>query len=104
MWRTVTMFCGPAASTIAMLRRTGKARLAWEASGRGQPSHIVADRVTAAIQDCLGDFGLAAHRTDGDERAGQGEAFEQERDGGDLVGLGLTGLLAEHETLAAGPG
>ena len=39
-----------------------------------------------------------------DERPGERQAFEQQRDGGDLVGLGLARLLAEHEALAAGPG
>lgn len=34
----------------------------------------------------------------------QRELLQQERDGGDLVGGLRDGLLAEHETLAAGPG
>ena len=54
--------------------------------------------------DRVCDGGLRAHGIDGDEGAGQFQAFEQQRDGGDLVGFGVRGLLAEHQTLAGRPG
>ena len=60
--------------------------------------------VAATIKDGLGDLGLGAHGVDGDEGASEREAFEQKRDGGDLVGLGRACLLAKHQALAAGPG
>ena len=60
--------------------------------------------VAAAVEDSLSDLGLRPHGVDGDERPRQCQAFEQQWDGGDLVGLGLARLLAERETPAAGPG
>ena len=48
-----------------------------------QAGLVVLDReqvVAAAVEEGLGDVGLAAHGVGGDERAGQREAFEQERD------------------------
>ncbi len=71
-----------------------------------QAGLIVLERqqvVAAAVEDGLGDLGLCAHRVDGDERAGERQALEQQRDGRDLIGLGLARLLAQHEALAAGP-
>ena len=71
-----------------------------------QAGLIILDReqvVAAAVEDGLGDLGLRSRGVDGDERAGECEAFEQKRDGGDLVRLGLAGLLPQHEALAARP-
>jgi len=59
--------------------------------------------VTATIQDGLGNPGLRSHGIDGDECAGQCQALQKERNGRDLIGLGLTCLLPEHQALAAGP-
>ncbi len=59
--------------------------------------------VAATIEDGLGNLGLRSHGIDGDERPGQSQALEQQRDGRDLVGFGLARLLAKHEALAAGP-
>ena len=59
--------------------------------------------VTATIEDGLGNPGLRPHGIDGDERAGERQAFQKERNGCDLIGLGLTCLLPEYEALAAGP-
>ena len=44
------------------------------------------------------------HGVDGDQRAADRQPVEQQRDGGDLVGLGGACLLTEHQPLAAGPG
>ena len=60
--------------------------------------------VPAPPHDSFGDAGLRAHGVDGDKSTGQLKAFEQERDGGDLVGLVGGRLLAEHQTLARRPG
>ena len=60
--------------------------------------------VGPTVQDSLGDPGLRAHGVDGDKCSGQRQAFEQQGNGRDLVGLGLARLLDEHEALAAGPG
>ncbi len=54
--------------------------------------------------DPVGDLDLAAHGVDGDERAGQLEPLEQQRDGIDLVRLAVDRLLPEHQALAARPG
>ena len=67
--------------------------------------------VAAAVEDGLGDLCLRAHGVDGDEGPGQRQAFEQQRNGGDLVGLGLTRcwpstrrwLLAQADTMWSGP-
>ena len=67
--------------------------------------------VTATIEDGLGDPGLRPHGIDGDERAGERQAFQKERNGCDLIGLGLTAccpstrrwLLAQAETRCSGP-
>ena len=56
--------------------------------------------VGAALEDGGGDLGLAAHGIDGDQRAFQFEALEQQRDGGDFVGFDVGGFLAEDEALA----
>ena len=45
--------------------------------------------VAAAVEGGLRDLGLHPDGVDGDKRADEGQAFEQQRDGGDLVGLGL---------------
>jgi len=71
-----------------------------------QTGLVVLDReqvVTATIEDGLGNPGLRPHGIDGDERAGERQAFQKERNGCDLIGLGLTCLLPEYEALAAGP-
>jgi hypothetical protein len=60
--------------------------------------------VAAAVEDLLGDPGLAAHGVDRHQRAAEGQAVEQLGNGGDLVGLGMAGLLTQHQTLTAGPG
>ena len=68
-----------------------------------QTGLVVLDReqvVTATIEDGLGNPGLRPHGIDGDERAGERQAFQKERNGCDLIGLGLTCL--QHEALAAG--
>ena len=60
--------------------------------------------VAAAAHDGLGDGGLGSHGVDGDERALELQPFEQQRNGGDLVGFGVGRLLAEHQALARCPG
>ena len=45
-----------------------------------------------------------ADRVDRDQRAGQSQALQQERDGDDLVRLVADRLLAQHQALPAGPG
>jgi hypothetical protein len=60
--------------------------------------------VAAAAHDGLGDGVLGSHGVDGDQRPGEVEPFKQQRDGGDLVGFDVRGLLAEHEALARRPG
>src|SRR3954463_13104808 len=56
------------------------------------------DQVVRALSlDGVGDLGLAAHGVEGDEGSGEGQALEQQRDGGDLIRLGLGGFLPEHE-------
>ena len=59
--------------------------------------------VAAARQDDLGDFVLGADGVDADQRALEREAFEQQRDGHDLVRLAGYRLLAQHQALAARP-
>src|SRR4051812_19712217 len=53
--------------------------------------------VAAAATDGLGDGGLCADGIDRDQRAGQFQPLQQQRDGGDLVRLAVHCLLAEHE-------
>lgn len=60
--------------------------------------------ISALAADGAGDLGLRAHGVDGHEGALQSQALEQARDGGDLVRLVGSRLLAEHQALAAGPG
>ena len=73
----------------------------------GERRPVVLEReeiVGALAADRPGDLGLAAHGVDGDERAGQFEPLEQQRDRIDLVRLLRHGLLAEHQPLPARPG
>jgi hypothetical protein len=60
--------------------------------------------IGALRPDGFGDLGLAAHGVEGDESARQREAFQQQRDGGDLIRLGVGGFLSEHQALPGGPG
>ena len=50
--------------------------------------------ISAARHDGLGNRGLCSDRIDGDERTGQFQPFEQQRDRGDLVGLYVYRFLA----------
>src|SRR3546814_9018824 len=74
--------------------------------GEGErPVRLEGEEIVAALgEDGLGDGRLRSHGVDGDEGAGQFEPFEQARDGGDLVGLGVGRLLSEDEALPCGPG
>src|SRR3954452_15357759 len=63
------------------------------------------DQVVRALSlDGVGDRGLAAHGVEGDEGSGEGQALEQQRDGGDLIRLGVGGFLPEHQALPGRPG
>ena len=53
--------------------------------------------------DSFGDGRLAAHGVNGDQGSGERQAFEQQRNGGDLVGLVRRRLLAKHQALARSP-
>ena len=46
---------------------------------------------------------LGADGVDGDQGTVQRQAFQQQRDGGDLVRLAAHRLLAEHQALTGGP-
>lgn len=59
--------------------------------------------IAATVEDGLGDPGLSAHGVDGDEHPGECQAFEQQRDSGDLVRLGPARLLAQADTMWSGP-
>lgn len=82
--------------------------------GVEEQAHVCAKRRPVVLEreqivgppggDRLGNGALAADRIDGDERAGQFEAFEQERNGVNLVALAADGLLSQHQPLAARPG
>ena len=47
---------------------------------------------------------LGAHGVDGDQGAGEFEALQQQRDGGDLVRLGRGRFLDQHQSLTRRPG
>ena len=51
--------------------------------------------VSLLIEDLLRNFGLAAHGVERDEAVFQVQAFQQEWDGGDLVGLVLDAPLSQ---------
>ena len=73
----------------------------------GQRRPVVLQRekiIGLLVADLLGDLGLAADGVVGDERAGELEPLEQERDRHDLVRLFRDRLLAEHQALPARPG
>jgi hypothetical protein len=60
--------------------------------------------VPTAITDRLGDLALGSHRINGNQRPIQIEYFEQQRDGGDLIGFLFRRLLSQHDPLTGGPG
>jgi len=60
--------------------------------------------IAAAFENFLGDCRLRADRVDGDQRAAQRQAFEQQRNGNDLVRLAAHRFLSEHQPLPARPG
>src|SRR6202023_3575177 len=60
--------------------------------------------IAATLDDLFGNIGLGPHGIDGDKRALQLEPLKQERNGGDLIGLVVDGLLAEHKALPGRPG
>jgi len=60
--------------------------------------------VPAAVENGSGDGGLRSHGVDGDQGAGQLQALQQQRDGGDLVGLLRHRFLPQHEPLRRRPG
>jgi predicted nucleic acid-binding protein len=75
---------------------------------RGQELRLVVlhgdHAVAAAGDDLLDDLLLAGHRVDRDECPGQVDPPQELRDGGDLVGLGVGGDLAQRDPLLGGPG
>ena len=72
---------------------------------RGWPVLLQRQQVVpAAIADRLGDPGLSAHRINGDQGSLQVQTFEQQRNGGDFVGLLFRRLLAKDDPLTGGPG
>ena len=60
--------------------------------------------MSAAVENGSGDLRLSAHRIDGDDRSGQVELLQQQRNGSDFVGLFLGRLLPQHQSLAGRPG
>ena len=60
--------------------------------------------VGAAVDDLLGNLGLAAHGVDGDDAPAQLQQRQQLGDGGDFVGMGLGAGLAQHQVILGGPG
>ena len=79
--------------------RCGGGEEALGLGGQGGPIVLEGEQVIGAtVADGFGDPGLAADGVDGDQGAGQFQAFEQRRDGGDLVGLFRAGLLTPYES------
>jgi hypothetical protein len=64
--------------------------------------------IGVVVDDLVGDFDLAAHGVDGDERAfelsGVGELVEQLGDGGDFIGLFWNGKLRQSQAGVGGVG
>ena len=60
--------------------------------------------VGAAVDDLLGNLGLAAHGVNGDDAPAQLQQRQQLGDGGDFVGMGLGAGLAQHQVILGGPG
>jgi hypothetical protein len=60
--------------------------------------------VAALINDPPGDRALTVERIGRYDRTLQQEHLQQFRNGGDLVGLGVSGDLRQHQTLFAAPG
>ena len=56
------------------------------------------------IENLLSDPGLATHGIERDEAVFQVQTLQQERDGGDLVGLMAHALLSKRDALLRGPG
>ena len=74
---------------------------AWRVS---QSSSHREEAVVLPVQDLQRDLGSAPHGIGGDEGAADGQPFEKQRDGGDRVGSGRAGLLAEHGVPVRRPG
>ena len=62
------------------------------------------DKVAAAVDDLFADVLLTAHGVDRDEGVRKLDLLEQERNGGDFVGLFRGGDLAQSDAFLAGPG
>lgn len=60
--------------------------------------------VAATGDDLLDDLFLTAHRIDRDQRTLQVDLLQKLRNGGDLVGFGVSGDLAQRDPLLGGPG
>jgi hypothetical protein len=60
--------------------------------------------MSAAAADGTGDLRLGAHRINGNDRSRQIELLQQQRNGGDFIGLLLRCLLPQHQSLAGRPG
>ena len=60
--------------------------------------------IATTPDDLFRDVGLCPHGVDGNERPGQFQPFEQQRNGDDLVGLLVNGLLTEDKALTSRPG
>ena len=60
--------------------------------------------VGAAVDDLLGNLGLAAHGVNGDDAPAQLQQRQQLEDGGDFVGMGLGAGLAQHQVILGGLG
>ncbi len=60
--------------------------------------------VAAAGDDPFGDIGLGPDGVDGDERGGQLQSFDQQRNGDDFVGFLIDRLLRQNQAPTSGPG
>ena len=78
---------------------------AFDLAVQGRPVVFHREQIVRALGlDGLGDLGLAAHGIDGDQGSGEGQALEQQRDGGNLIRLGVGGFLPQHQALTSRPG
>src|SRR5215212_2056460 len=88
---------------VEIVRGGGKE--AFDLAVQVRPVVFHRDQVVRALSlDGVGDLGLAAHGIKRDEGSGEGQALEQQRDGGDLIRLGVGGFLPEHPALTGRPG